>query len=68
MIGLVAAVGLAAIVGALVALPALRLRGLYLALSTFAFAQVITALFFKNDDVFGQSRTSGFSQLNKRPK
>jgi branched-chain amino acid transport system permease protein len=52
--GLFAAIGLAALVGALVALPALRLRGLYLALSTFAFAQVMTALFFKNDDVFGQ--------------
>jgi ABC-type branched-subunit amino acid transport system ATPase component/ABC-type branched-subunit amino acid transport system permease subunit len=54
VIGLVAAIGLAAFVGALVALPALRLRGLYLALSTFAFAQVMTALFFKNDSVFGQ--------------
>jgi len=54
VIGLVAAVGLSAVVGALVALPALRLRGLYLALSTFAFAQVMTALFFKNDEVFGQ--------------
>jgi branched-chain amino acid transport system permease protein len=52
--GMLAAAGLAAAVGALVALPALRLRGLYLALSTFAFAQVMTALFFKNDDVFGQ--------------
>jgi branched-chain amino acid transport system permease protein len=54
VLGLVAAVGLSAFIGALVALPALRLRGLYLALSTFAFAQVMTALFFKNDDVFGQ--------------
>jgi branched-chain amino acid transport system permease protein len=54
VLGLVAAVGLSAAVGALVALPALRLRGLYLALSTFAFAQVMTALFFTNDSVFGQ--------------
>ena len=54
VLGLVAAVALSAIVGAIVALPALRLRGLYLALTTFAFAQVMTALFFKRDDVFSQ--------------
>ena len=54
VIGLFAAVALSAAVGALVALPALRLRGLYLALSTFAFAQVMSALFFKRDDVFSQ--------------
>jgi branched-chain amino acid transport system permease protein len=54
VVGLFAAVGLAAVVGAIVALPALRLRGLYLALTTFAFAQVMTALFFKRDDVFSQ--------------
>ena len=38
LLGLVAAAGLAGVVGALVALPALRLRGLYLALATMAFA------------------------------
>jgi branched-chain amino acid transport system ATP-binding protein len=54
VLGLIAAVALSAIVGAIVALPALRLRGLYLALTTFAFAQVMTALFFKRDDVFSQ--------------
>src|SRR5437764_2210308 len=54
VLGLVAAVALSAIIGAIVALPALRLRGLYLALTTFAFAQVMTALFFKRDDVFSQ--------------
>ena len=37
ILGLFAAVGLTAVVGALIALPALRLRGLYLALTTFAF-------------------------------
>lgn len=37
-LALVAVVGICAAVGALVALPALRLKGLYLALSTFAFA------------------------------
>jgi branched-chain amino acid transport system permease protein len=54
ILGLFAAAGFAAIIGGIVALPALRLRGLYLALSTFAFAQFMTAIFFKNNDVFGQ--------------
>lgn len=55
LLGLLAAVGLAAGVGALVALPALRLRGLYLALATLAFAQGMDAAFFNNIDVFGVS-------------
>lgn len=45
-IGLLAGAGLAAAVGALVALPAIRLKGLYLALATFAFAQVMDIGFF----------------------
>lgn len=52
-LGLVAAVGLAAVVGALVALPALRLQGLYLALGTMAFAVLMDNLFFPNRHVFG---------------
>ena len=44
-----ATVGSAA-VGAVVALPALRLRGLYLALATLAFAQGLDAAFFNNID------------------
>ncbi len=54
-IGLLAAVGLAGAVGALVALPALRLRGLYLALSTLAFAYAMESAFFNNDDAFSLS-------------
>ena len=42
----------AAAVGALVALPALRLRGLYLALSTLAFALLMDKAFFVNSSVF----------------
>ena len=38
----------AAAVGALVALPALRLRGLYLALGTLAFADILDKLVFEN--------------------
>ena len=53
-LGLVAAFVVTALIGAMVALPALRLRGLYLALATFAFAQAMTAAFFNNNNVFGQ--------------
>ena len=52
-IGLVAAVLVAAPVGALVALPALRLQGLYLALATLAFAVLMDNVFFIRADVFG---------------
>ncbi len=55
LLGILAAVGLSAAVGAVVALPALRLRGLYLALATLAFAQGMDAAFFNNIDVFGVS-------------
>jgi branched-chain amino acid transport system permease protein len=54
LLGVLAAVALAAAVGALVALPALRLRGLYLALATVAFAQAMVTVFFENNHVFGQ--------------
>jgi branched-chain amino acid transport system permease protein len=46
VLGLVAAAGLAGAVGAVVALPALRLRGLYLALATMAFAAAMDNMFF----------------------
>jgi len=46
LIGLVASAVIAAIVGAIVALPVLRLTGLYLALATLAFAQLMDKLVF----------------------
>ncbi len=49
--GLILAVVVSGAVGALVALPALRLRGLYLALATFAFGQVMYSAFFNNNSV-----------------
>ncbi len=52
-LGLVVAVLLAASVGALVALPALRLRGIYLALSTLAFAFFMDKVIFPQKAVFG---------------
>jgi branched-chain amino acid transport system permease protein len=51
--GIVAAAVIAGAVGAIAALPALRLQGLYLALSTLAFAQGMSTIFFKNENVFG---------------
>jgi branched-chain amino acid transport system permease protein len=53
ILGLVAASALAGAVGALVALPALRLRGLYLALATLAFASMMDNAFFPWSAVFG---------------
>jgi branched-chain amino acid transport system permease protein len=49
--GLLLAVVISGAVGALVALPAIRLRGLYLALATFAFGEVAYSAFFANSSV-----------------
>jgi branched-chain amino acid transport system permease protein len=49
--GLILAVVISGAVGALVALPALRLRGLYLALATFAFGEVMYSAFFSNSSI-----------------
>lgn len=51
-LALVAVVGVCAAVGALVALPALRLKGLYLALATMAFALFCEKAIFPNVDQF----------------
>ncbi|HEY2299628.1 MAG TPA: ABC transporter permease [Jatrophihabitans sp.] len=58
----VAAVLIAAAVGALVALPVLRLTGLYLALATFAFAQLMDKLVFQTNFMFGFN-----GSLNAKP-
>jgi branched-chain amino acid transport system permease protein len=54
-LGLLVVAVIAAAVGALVALPALRLRGLYLALSTLAFAELAYFMFFLQPNVMGRS-------------
>ena len=51
-LGLLAAVGICAALGMLVALPALRLRGLYLALATLAFGEAMYYGFFSNSSIF----------------
>lgn len=53
LLGILAAMGLAGAVGAVVALPSLRLRGLYLALATLAFAEGMDTYFFNNSQFFG---------------
>ena len=53
VLGILAAAALAAFVGGLVALPSLRLQGLYLALSTMAFAVLMDYMFFPQEWVFG---------------
>ena len=52
--GLVLAVVVSGALGALVALPALRLRGLYLALATLAFGEAAYFAFFNNNVVIPQ--------------
>jgi branched-chain amino acid transport system permease protein len=64
LLGLVAAIGLAGAVGAVIALPALRLRGLYLALATFAFAVAMDNMFFPTSVAF----TFGGSVHINRPE
>ncbi len=54
-LGLLAAIGVSAAIGVLIALPTLRLRGLYLALATLAFAQFAYYVFFSNQYIFNQS-------------
>ena len=51
VLGVLAAIGLCAAAGGVLALPALRLRGLYMALATLAFAALMDSLFFTNPSV-----------------
>ena len=53
LLGVLAAVCAAAVVGGVVALPALRLRGLYLALATLAFAVAMDNTFFVSARIMG---------------
>jgi branched-chain amino acid transport system permease protein len=52
-LGLLAATLVCAAVGALVALPTIRLRDLYLALATFAFADAVANGFFTDTHIYG---------------
>jgi branched-chain amino acid transport system permease protein len=56
LLGVLLAVVITAAVGAAVALPTLRLRGLYLALATFAFATAMDIVFFEHEIGSGGSK------------
>ncbi len=53
VLGLLAATGICAVLGALIALPTIRLRDLYLALATFAFADAVATGFFPDSHIYG---------------
>ena len=53
LVGLLAATAICAALGALVALPTIRLSDLYLALATFAFADAVAQGFFTDGRVYG---------------
>ena len=59
LLGIVVAVAICAAVGAVIALPATRLRGLYLALATFAFAEAVQNGFFADFRVLGTAGIAG---------
>jgi branched-chain amino acid transport system permease protein len=62
VLGVILAVAVSAAVGALVALPTLRLRGLYLALATFAFGEIMDIAFFGQR--FGDSGSLNVHRLS----
>lgn len=62
LLGVLAAMGLAGAVGAVVALPSLRLRGLYLALATLAFAEGMDTAFFNQIRFFGAANSISVSR------
>ncbi|HEX3946732.1 MAG TPA: branched-chain amino acid ABC transporter permease, partial [Acidimicrobiales bacterium] len=59
LLGVVVAVVVCAAVGALIALPTIRLRGLYLALATFAFAEAVQSGFFSDIRILGTTGVAG---------
>ena len=58
LIGLLAATAICAGVGALIALPTIRLSDLYLALATFAFADAVATGFFADGRIYGSGGLS----------
>ncbi len=58
LLGLLAATLICAAVGAVVALPTIRLRDLYLALATFAFADAMANGFFTDTHIYGSGGVS----------
>jgi branched-chain amino acid transport system permease protein len=67
ILGLVVAAIAAGLVGAAVALPALRLQGLYLALATLAFASLMDSVVFVREDAFGNFGSLPVERLSIGP-
>lgn len=65
--GLLAAAAVAGAVGVLISLPALRMRGLYLALATLAFADAMDSAFFSNATVMGITGALPIGRVNLGP-
>lgn len=57
LLAVVLAGAIAAPVGAVVAIPAIRLSGLYLALATFGFGLLLEKVFYRSDAMFGANGT-----------
>ncbi len=53
VVAIIVAMAVCAVVGGLIALPALRLKGLYLGLATFAFAIIVDQLVLRQQDPIG---------------
>lgn len=64
LMGLLLAALIAGLVGALVALPVLRLTGLYLALSTLAFGVLMDKLVFQSSFAFGYNGTLAADKMS----
>ncbi len=67
LLGILAAIILAGIVGFLVGLPTLRLRGDYLAIATLGFAEIIRILFVNLEITNGAAGLSGIPQFVNWP-
>lgn len=67
IVGLLLAVAIAAPIGALVALPALRLQGLYLALATMAFPVLADKMIFVDKRFFGFNASLDVGRLDLGP-
>ena len=65
--GFIAAVVASGTVGALVALPAIRLRGLYLGLATLAFARFVDVVVFPHPSVFGSGQRLAVDRFHIGP-
>lgn len=67
-IGLIIGGAVAAVFGLIIGIPALRLRGDYLAIITLGFGEIIRVVLLNIDDLLGFKLTNGAAGLQKIPK